>query len=185
MEPYATNLTDSQWELIEPLLPAPNRRGRPRTLDRRQIVNAIFYLLRCCAPAASGACYPATCLPGAPSTSTIVDGGLMARGSAFTKNYAPWYGTRAGATLAPVQPFWTARASRPRKKGAARLRRGQKRRRPQASHPGRHQRLASGDACPSRQRARSRWCSAFALGLAGHAFLPAPGGDLGGRSLHW
>jgi transposase len=46
MEPYATDLTDSQWELIEPPLPAPNRRGRPRTLDRRQIVNAIFYLLR-------------------------------------------------------------------------------------------------------------------------------------------
>src|SRR4028118_1535569 len=46
MEPYATDLTNSQWELIEPLLPAPNRRGRPRTLDRRQIVNAIFYLLR-------------------------------------------------------------------------------------------------------------------------------------------
>jgi len=46
MEPYATDLTDSQWELIAPLLPAPKPRGRPRTLDRCQIVSAIFYLLR-------------------------------------------------------------------------------------------------------------------------------------------
>ena len=48
MEPYATNLTDSQWELIAPILPASKRRGRLRTLDRRRIVNALFYLLRTC-----------------------------------------------------------------------------------------------------------------------------------------
>jgi transposase len=46
MDPYATDLTDSQWEMIEPLLPAPKPIGRPRTLDRRKIVDAIFYLLR-------------------------------------------------------------------------------------------------------------------------------------------
>jgi hypothetical protein len=46
MKRYATDLTDSQWKLIAPLLPAPKPRSRPQTLDRRQIVNAIFYLLR-------------------------------------------------------------------------------------------------------------------------------------------
>ena len=41
---YASDLTDGQWALIEPLIPA-YRWGRPRTLSMRQVVNAILYLL--------------------------------------------------------------------------------------------------------------------------------------------
>jgi putative transposase len=44
--PYATDLTDSAWELIAPLLPAARPGGRPRTTDVRAVLNAIFYLLR-------------------------------------------------------------------------------------------------------------------------------------------
>ena len=44
--PYPTDLTDAQWQLIEPLLPARKRLGRRRTVDFREILNAIFYLLR-------------------------------------------------------------------------------------------------------------------------------------------
>ena len=44
---YATDLTDGQWQRIEPLLPAPRWRldgpGRPLR-DRRQIVNGLLYL---------------------------------------------------------------------------------------------------------------------------------------------
>ena len=29
---YASNTTDEEWALIEPLLPAPSERGRPRPL---------------------------------------------------------------------------------------------------------------------------------------------------------
>ena|SRR5579862_2786993 len=43
---YPTDLTDGQWELIAPLLPPPKPGGRPQTVDRREILNAIFYLLR-------------------------------------------------------------------------------------------------------------------------------------------
>lgn len=43
--PYATNLTDDQWELIEPLLPQKKPRGRPRT-DLRLVLNAILYLAK-------------------------------------------------------------------------------------------------------------------------------------------
>ena len=44
---YATDVTDAQWQRIEPLLPAPRWRlggsGRPPR-DRRQIVNGLLYL---------------------------------------------------------------------------------------------------------------------------------------------
>jgi transposase len=42
---YETDLTDAEWAVIKPLLPAPCRRGRPRTC-LRAVVNAIFYVLR-------------------------------------------------------------------------------------------------------------------------------------------
>lgn len=42
---YDTDLTDAQWERIKPLLPEAKPGGRPRTLDLREVLNAIFYLL--------------------------------------------------------------------------------------------------------------------------------------------
>ena len=47
-QPYATDLTDAQWEKIEPLFrPATNgRTGRGRLHSRRDILDAIFYQLR-------------------------------------------------------------------------------------------------------------------------------------------
>lgn len=35
-----------QWDLLAPLLPAPSRRGRPRTWDLRSLVNGIFFRVR-------------------------------------------------------------------------------------------------------------------------------------------
>jgi putative transposase len=43
---YPSDLTDKQWQLIEPLLPPPSRVGRPRAVCRRQVVNAILYVNR-------------------------------------------------------------------------------------------------------------------------------------------
>src|SRR5829696_1282182 len=43
---YETDLTDAEWALIEPLLPEPLGPGRPLVLPRREIMNAIFYVLR-------------------------------------------------------------------------------------------------------------------------------------------
>jgi transposase len=45
-ERYATDLSDAGFALIGPHLPAPNRLGRPRTVDLREVINAILYLLR-------------------------------------------------------------------------------------------------------------------------------------------
>lgn len=42
---YASDTTDREWAIIAPLLPPPPRLGRPRTVDLREVVNAIFYVL--------------------------------------------------------------------------------------------------------------------------------------------
>ena len=41
-----SDLTDAQWECLEPLIPAAKSGGRPRKTDMRAAMNAIFYLLR-------------------------------------------------------------------------------------------------------------------------------------------
>jgi transposase len=43
---YSTDLTDAEWQRLESLVPAPKSGGRPVKYARREIVNAIFYLLR-------------------------------------------------------------------------------------------------------------------------------------------
>jgi transposase len=47
---YPSDLTDEEWTQIKSLVPAPKsgqgRRGRPLKLDRRSLVNAIFYVDR-------------------------------------------------------------------------------------------------------------------------------------------
>ena len=42
---HETDLTDAQWRLIAPWLPAPKPTGRPRRWPMREIVNAIFSVL--------------------------------------------------------------------------------------------------------------------------------------------
>ena len=43
---FASDLTDAEWAVIEPLLPRPPKVGRPPAWPMREIVNAIFYVLR-------------------------------------------------------------------------------------------------------------------------------------------
>lgn len=42
---YASDLSDAEWRLIEPLLPPRRRLGRPRTVSLRAVLCAIFYML--------------------------------------------------------------------------------------------------------------------------------------------
>jgi putative transposase len=44
--PYPSDVTDAQWALLQPLLAPARPGGRPRKTDLRQVVNAVFYLLR-------------------------------------------------------------------------------------------------------------------------------------------
>ena len=41
---YASNTTDQEWAVIEPLLPPAADRGRTRETSLREVVNAIFYI---------------------------------------------------------------------------------------------------------------------------------------------
>jgi putative transposase len=43
---YSPDLTDAEWECLEPHVPPPNKRGRPKTHTTRAISNAIFYVLK-------------------------------------------------------------------------------------------------------------------------------------------
>ena len=44
--PYPSDLSDAEWEIIEPLLPNPKGFGHPRTVNLREILNGIFYVQR-------------------------------------------------------------------------------------------------------------------------------------------
>lgn len=43
---YNSDLTDKEWELLAPFIPPAQPGGRPRTTDMREVLNAIFYILR-------------------------------------------------------------------------------------------------------------------------------------------
>jgi putative transposase len=45
-KPYLTDLSDEEWNYIEPHMPVPRDRGRPRTHSPREILNAIFFVLK-------------------------------------------------------------------------------------------------------------------------------------------
>ena len=46
MHHYPSDLTDAEWALIEPHIPPVKPGGRPRKTDLRDVVDAVFYLLR-------------------------------------------------------------------------------------------------------------------------------------------
>ncbi|MFL6254003.1 MAG: transposase, partial [Pyrinomonadaceae bacterium] len=43
---YPTDLTDREWDCIKSLIPPAKPGGRPRELEMRLVLNAIFYVLR-------------------------------------------------------------------------------------------------------------------------------------------
>jgi transposase len=47
---YQTDVTDKEWRVIEPHLPAANSTGRPRAWPMREIINGIFYVMRAGCP---------------------------------------------------------------------------------------------------------------------------------------
>jgi transposase len=41
---YATDLTDEQWAILDPLIPAAKTGGRKREVNLREVINTILYL---------------------------------------------------------------------------------------------------------------------------------------------
>ena len=42
---YPSDLSDAEWAVVAPLIPQAKRGGRPRDVDMREVLNAVFYLL--------------------------------------------------------------------------------------------------------------------------------------------
>jgi hypothetical protein len=74
---YDTDLTDAAWALIAPMLPAARRGGRPRKINIRAALNAIFIY---CEQAANGVCFPESFQGGARSTTTSRPGRTLVSG---------------------------------------------------------------------------------------------------------
>jgi putative transposase len=43
---YQTDLSDAEWSFLKPHLPAPSATGRPKMHTTREILNAVFYIVR-------------------------------------------------------------------------------------------------------------------------------------------
>jgi len=41
---YASDMTDAEWALVAPFMPARKRTGRPRTTGLRDVCDAILYM---------------------------------------------------------------------------------------------------------------------------------------------
>lgn len=43
-KPYPSDLTEAEWAILEPLVPAEKPMGAPREVELREIVNAVMYV---------------------------------------------------------------------------------------------------------------------------------------------
>jgi putative transposase len=43
---YPSDLTDEEWKILKPHIPPAKTGGHPRTTDMREVLNAIFYVLK-------------------------------------------------------------------------------------------------------------------------------------------
>ena len=41
---YASDTTDEEWAVLLPFMPKRKRLGRPREVELREVVNALFYI---------------------------------------------------------------------------------------------------------------------------------------------
>jgi len=42
---YASDLTDAEWAMVAPMIPPAKRGGRPRTINVREVLNGVCYVL--------------------------------------------------------------------------------------------------------------------------------------------
>ena len=61
---YPSDLTDAEWALVEPLIPPAKRGGNRRTVNLREVVNGLMYVL-------STGCQWRAIPKGLPSRSTV------------------------------------------------------------------------------------------------------------------
>src|SRR5215472_3541087 len=112
---YDTDLTDAEWDRLEPLVPAAKPGGRPPKHTRREIVNGI-----CCAirSGAHGNCCPTICPLGVRPIITFGPGAGRGSGSESMTPCATGCDRRPDERANPVARCWTASRCGPVNKGA-------------------------------------------------------------------
>jgi len=111
---YPSDLTDAEWVLIAPFVPAARRGGRKREVDMREVLNGIFYVL-------STGCQWSALPKDLPPKSTVHDYFiLLDRSAALARMHDALYvAAREAAGQRPVRPrrLSTAKAPEQLKKG--------------------------------------------------------------------
>ena len=82
IEPYTSDLTDIEWEIVRRLLPVKGKLGRPPRYAPRLMLNAIFYITR--AAVAHGGICRMTFRSGGCFTITLPSGSSRAFGNGST-----------------------------------------------------------------------------------------------------
>src|SRR3954462_5149121 len=179
---YPSDLTDAEWALVEPLIPPARRGGRRRTVDVREVLNGLLYIL------ATG-CQWRALAKDLPPRGTVHDYLTLWAwdGTLRRLHHALFVQAReqAGKEASPTAAIIDSQSVKGAEKGGARrsqrLRRGQEGQGQEAAHPGRHAGPAAERRDPSRRHpGPGRRHSAAARGAAA---VPLRRGDLRRRRL--
>src|SRR5262245_35504218 len=136
---YPSDLTDTEWALVEPTIPPARHGGRKRSVNVREVLNGIFYILW---TGCQWKALPKACRQKARCTIIWNCGTGTALWSASTTRSTWRCASRRDVEQVRRWRSSTRRPPRVLKKGVlARsfgLRRGQEDQRSQAAHPGRY-----------------------------------------------
>ena len=108
---YATDLTDREWALLEPLLPPAKPGGRPRSVNLRVIRERSVLRAAQWLPVAVAATHLR--FLGLPCMPTTARGACRASGNTSMLSCVADCGGTAGVSRPPAPPLWTANPSKP------------------------------------------------------------------------
>ena len=115
---YSSDLSDGEWECLELHVPSPNKLGRPRIHGAREVLNAVFYVLKSGCP---WRLLPKDLeRPGRPSTGGSGNGGRTAPSSGSTPPYAGCCGFVRAGIRSRVRASPTRKRPRPPGSAASR-----------------------------------------------------------------
>ena len=116
---YPSDLTDAEWQLIKPLIPPAKRGGGKRTVNMREVVNGVMYVL-------STGCqwrYIPKDLPPRSTVNGYLDlprfrGELRAWdqsscwGVILSSSFVAFFGSAPGGAILPSRPAYSAAVAR-------------------------------------------------------------------------